>query len=362
MKTKPTHSLLPALAGLLLAAGTSHHLHASSLASAGAVENPRVGSNEAAEGQEADLRSETRAKTLPARASDLDEVEKLLMQSDINPSNRNKETEDRLHALIRRIEPSSLGALLARIDASLNDSGYFEAIRRPPSAIRSTEEPTFTEGDRKKDFFRQFLVREWATHELDEALAYALQADRLRYRETFVIAALSTQVTRAPLEAMARVEALADPGLRDRVRQEIYRAWLNANPTSAMSWARAWPDDRQRKSYLGMAGAVISEVDPAFALKAAAEIQALDERRETLSGIASTWSHRDPQALAAYLRDDLHANPVDNQVMVSFLVYNWYHRDRQAALNWIAGLSEGPTRGEAERFLTQVMKVDWPSK
>jgi hypothetical protein len=368
MKMKPIHAMVLALIVLLLAAGTVHRLQNRSpqtggLKPNGAVENhPAAGRNEVADGHVAGSRSEGRARNRPAPITDLDEAERLLMEFEIDPSNRDEQAEHRLRALLRRIDPSLLGQLLARIDAELIESGYFKAKEKPPSALAGAEVPTFNESDRKKDFFREFLVREWATHALDDSLAYALNADRRHYRESFVIAALSTRVTDDPLDAMARVAELPEPELSDRVRPEVYRAWLLEAPVSAMSWAKDWPDARQRKGYLQMWGAEVAKTEPDLALRAAAGIQNEEERLAATGGIASTWSLRDPQTMAVYLRNNPTSNAADNQAMVSSLVYNWYQRDKQSTLDWISGLPEGPVRGEAERFLTQVMKVEWPPK
>lgn len=368
MRIRPIHTIALALTLLLIAAGSIYYIHNGGLETnpnnpnKSADHIPNSGKTRIPDGRTTDPKFKGQTRNHTTLITNLDEAEALLMQANIDPSNRNHQTRSRMQELVSKIDPSLHPLLLARIDAALTENGYFKAKNIPIPASSNTPVEPYSESDQLKDYFREFLIREWATHNLDDALAYALATDPLHSQEDFIVAALSTLVADKPLDAMAKVTGLVDTKLRDRVRQEVYRAWLMENPASAFSWASEWPEEKRRNSYLSMGGSIIAKTDPGLALQAAAGIETAKERNHVLSGIASAWSINDPQSFAFHLQNNDHYSSSENESMVGFLVYNWYHRDKQSALDWIAGLPEGLTREEAIRFLTKTMKVEWPPK
>lgn len=367
MKMKPIHIIAVAL--LLFAAGSIYYIQVLEPQTTVSKSDEKVKRTNSVQSIEAggvragDSKFKVRTRIPESLITNLEEAERLILQTGIDPTDRNHQTDARMRKLVKRIDPSLYGELLARIDASLAESNYFNLINEPmPAIVGSFKEP-ISQSDMLKHYSREFLVLEWATHNMDDALAYASSApDPGQDRKKYAIAAISTLVADEPLVAMTKVEQLPNAKFVEDVRQEVYRAWLIENPKSAFSWASEWPDEGQRKRYLIMGGSVIAKTDPGLALQVASAIKSADDRNEALSGIASAWSLSDPESFAMHLQNNTQYNTLENKAMVGSLVFNWYYRDKPSTIGWITGLPEGTTRDTAIHFLTNTMKVEWPPR
>ena len=247
-----------------------------------------------------------------------------------NAAARTKELED----FVRTLPPSEIGNALKQ-------------LRKMPEGSA-------------RNLATGLLVAHWIATDADGALAFATQNHDFNYIASDVFQQYASDDVQG---ALARAQAISDPNVRYQALRGVLSYMADSDPLGALQLANTLGTFPGNESLSQMIYRQWSQIDPASAAVAAAQVAADDGSnggwRSPVNQVLRNWASQDP--LAAIAWTDSQADPSAQAHDIGQIVRQWSRDDESAAANWVNDLGAGPVRDAAAASLAYSLGGTDPS-
>ena len=236
------------------------------------------------------------------------------------------------------------------------------------------------------DSVKSILLSRWAEIAPAEALAYATQNNTPQSREALgdifgqlavsdpqraeaALASLSGGPRQNALRSMAVRLASLDPlgamtllsrqkaAPGDYASYSVMAIWARQDASGAAAYAAALPDGPQRRQAFDSIANGMAQHDPAAALAWAQALPKASESANLVRQVIGNVAARDPQAALALAEAQ---PPREQRQLLRDVAQNWMRQDGPAALAWIKGMADSPTRQDCLSSMAYFASTNGP--
>ncbi len=160
------------------------------------------------------------------------------------------------------------------------------------------------------------IIQNWSAVDPSALLTWANQnLTGLAYNNAAILA-LRQLGNSDPASAAAYLTQNPDPNVLAQATPALAAAWGQQDPSAALAWAQSLPSDN------------------------------VSLRNSAINGVFTGWTNTNPAAAAAYLQQNLAADP-SFSTLADQVAKSWGTYDPQAALNWAQKLPSGDAQNNA---------------
>lgn len=236
------------------------------------------------------------------------------------------------------------------------------AASDPQTAIRLQGELPFAAAPNRR-YWCETIVRAWAVHDTEGALAYAMQLDEREQerRSVAVREAVTRWATKDFDAAWNWGMNVADPDDRQLVAKSLLNALADADPRGAISKIQTLPPGKDRDEVLGVMIGGLAAQDPEESLRLVEQLAGDDSKPGLFKSVLQEWLKTDPESA---FRTALDSMPLGEQRtgILSSVINKTASRDFDETLALVERVEPDGTREQMRVTAALALLRSFPEK